>query len=291
VNAVISRLLRLHRAVREFPDAWSPDVFAAIETRTNPREYYWDGIKRACTGAAPQEVLFQYTLRGWGHYTEGGVTRRVTPGHAFVAVIPSAHVYCLPPESGEWTFFWIIVRHPYASARLAEARRRTDAIIELGAQDPLLTSAVKLFEGAGLNTFRDEFAREMTIFEFLVEYERFAHGAAGRTHRADRERLMEACRRHVIANLERPIDVSELAAIHQMSRSHFSHHFRGATGLSPGKFITDVRLQEVNRRLVRSRDTLKTIAAQTGFADANHLCKVFRRHYHLSPGSFRKQMR
>jgi AraC-like DNA-binding protein len=291
VNAVIRRLLRFHREQPPSSHAVSPDLFTAIETRTDPREYHWDGATRVA-GRGAHDVLFQYTLRGWGHYTEGGVARRVTPGHAFVAILPSAHVYCLPPESSEWTFFWLIVRHPYVSERLVRARRRADAIFPLGAQDALLRIAVKLFEGFALGAFRDdEFAREMAIFEFLIEYERFVHRAAGPIDRAEREQLLETCRRHVIANLSRAIDVSELAAIRQMSRSHFSHHFRNATGLSPGRFITDVRLQEVSRRLAGSGDTLKMISAQTGFADANHLCKVFRRHYHLSPGAFRKQMR
>ncbi len=55
--------------------------------------------------------------------------------------------------------------------------------------------------------------------------------------------------------------------------------------------MTQVRLEAAARHLAESDDTLDTIAAQTGVADANHLCKVFRRHYHLSPGTYRKQLR
>jgi transcriptional regulator GlxA family with amidase domain len=52
-----------------------------------------------------------------------------------------------------------------------------------------------------------------------------------------------------------------------------------------------VRLEEAARRLAQSGDTLSAVAAATGFADANHLCKVFRRHYGLSPGAYRGQLR
>jgi transcriptional regulator GlxA family with amidase domain len=55
--------------------------------------------------------------------------------------------------------------------------------------------------------------------------------------------------------------------------------------------MAQVRLEEVARQLVQTDATLATVASETGFADANHLCKAFRRHYHLSPGTFRKQMR
>ena len=55
--------------------------------------------------------------------------------------------------------------------------------------------------------------------------------------------------------------------------------------------MTQVRLEEVACRLAQTDVTLAALASETGFADANHLCKVFRRYYHLSPGAFRKQMR
>lgn len=73
--------------------------------------------------------------------------------------------------------------------------------------------------------------------------------------------------------------------------THFSHYFRAVTGLPPARFVTQIRLEEVTRCLLETNHTLETIAAATGFADAKHLCKVFRRHYHLSPGAFRRQMR
>ena len=34
---------------------------------------------------------------------------------------------------------------------------------------------------------------------------------------------------------------------------------------------------------------LVEVASACGFADANHLCKVFKRHYHVSPGKWRAE--
>ena len=85
--------------------------------------------------------------------------------------------------------------------------------------------------------------------------------------------------------------VSDLAAAHGLSRSHFSRHFKAATGLAPAVWVRQVRLEEAIRRLLGGSDTLEAVAEAAGFADANHFCKVFRRQYHLSPGEFRRQMR
>jgi AraC-like DNA-binding protein len=73
-----------------------------------------------------------------------------------------------------------------------------------------------------------------------------------------------------------------------MSRSHFSHHFRAHTGLTPGRFIAEFRVGEAAKMLRDPRLPLKQIAAANGFADANHFCKVFRRFQHMSPTSYRR---
>jgi len=62
--------------------------------------------------------------------------------------------------------------------------------------------------------------------------------------------------------------------------------FKAKTGISPAAFVTEVRLKEA-LKLLRTPAKLEDVAAQTGFADANHFCKVFRRHFHTSPGAYR----
>ncbi len=77
---------------------------------------------------------------------------------------------------------------------------------------------------------------------------------------------------------------------HDMSRSAFSHHFRNSTGMTPALFATRVRLEEALNRLLHSDQKLESIAEMTGFGDATHFCKVFRRHYYVSPGEYRKRL-
>jgi len=87
------------------------------------------------------------------------------------------------------------------------------------------------------------------------------------------------------------VAVTDLAQLSGMSRSHFSHSFRAATGMAPAQFIRQIRLEEATRRLLHTEQPIEAIARATGFANANHFCKVFRQRFHLSPGAFRRQMR
>jgi transcriptional regulator GlxA family with amidase domain len=87
--------------------------------------------------------------------------------------------------------------------------------------------------------------------------------------------------------LSQPPSAAELADMNQLDRTTFSRKFKARTGLSPAAFVTEVRLEEA-LKLLRTDAKLEEVAASTGFADANHFCKVFRRHFHSSPGSYRR---
>jgi len=75
-----------------------------------------------------------------------------------------------------------------------------------------------------------------------------------------------------------------------MSRGHFSLRFRALTGLTPGRYATQVRVDEAARMLRETRDPMKSVAAACGFANANHFSKVFRRFQHLGPLSYRRTL-
>lgn len=261
---------------------------AGLEAHPEGELYQWDGQRRYVNPARPY-VVFQYTLAGWGVYEENGTAQRLMLGQAFAAYVPSAHVYRLPPDSPGWTFFWVMFNHPFVVARIADIKAASGAVTELAPDGLPVARLVRLFEGVYQGGFRDEWAQEQALFEFLWEYERHEHDR--RYDRPLREPLLADVRRAVLESLDSVLDVAHLARSRGMSRSHFSHHFRAVTGLPPARFVTQIRLEEVARRLLETNYTLETIAAETGFADAKHLCKVFRRHYHLSPGAFRRQMR
>jgi transcriptional regulator GlxA family with amidase domain len=102
--------------------------------------------------------------------------------------------------------------------------------------------------------------------------------------------MLDSIRSYTLKNLRRSFGVDEIARRQGQSRSHFSHAFKQATGLSPAAYVLDIRLAEARLRLREKSVPLKEISVSTGFADANHLCKAFRRRFHLSPGAYRRQI-
>ncbi len=264
------------------------NTHCGFETRQDPKQYDYDGLKRGADPAHPY-LVFQYTFKGWGSYTTHNQTYKILPGTAFNAFIPSPHRYFLPQESAEWTFFWLLVSHPYVVDRMSRRQVETGPVFPLTASDGLFLQAVTLFEHICEDRFSDEYAEEQMLFSFMLEYERYAH----RTNyqQPKRDQLLSEVRTYVLKMLHRPVGSAELGALWGMSRSNFAHYFKGVTGLSPAKFIRSVRLEEAAFRLLHTEQILETIAHETGFADATHFCKAFRQFYHLSPGQYRRQIR
>ncbi len=297
-------------------------LYIGVETQTDPRAYVWDGMRRGGDRRHPF-VVWQYTLDGRGAFIHGrGDGRKAGKGrdagidlHAgrgFVAVVPSEHVYRLPESSKRWTFFWLITHHPYVVSRVASAVARGGPIIEASPESEMVSAASLVFERA-CRGFGDALEAEWMVMGWMIALERHfnsaARDAAVRRARAsadsadtDRagaafdadgdagDRLLAEATRAVLGRIDRPVDVSALAGARGLSRTAYSHLFRRQTGLSPAAFMARVRLEEAARRLMATDAPIKVVARETGFADANHFCKAFRRKYHLSPGDFRRRM-
>lgn len=251
------------------------------------REYEWDGLRRGDDPAHPR-LMLQVTLGGWGAFETGGKTWRVEVGQAFFAILPSAHVYRLPAESPEWSFFWLNCGHPWVVERGQQLAERHAPVFALPADAALMAVCRTFFARICQGRFEDAFAEEMAALEWVLELERHLHDLAH--PRGRRGRLLEELREFTQANLGRAFGIEEFAQRHGLSRSHFSHQFREATGLAPAAFVLETRLAEARRLLRESGAPLKEIAERTGFADANHLCKAFRRAFHMSPGVYRRQV-
>lgn len=57
--------------------------------------------------------------------------------------------------------------------------------------------------------------------------------------------------------------------------------------MTPGKFLADLRMNYVIRLLECSGMKLSSIAEVSGFSDASHLCRVFRKQHGITPEAFR----
>ncbi len=282
----LQQFLTSAQDTHEGPAWWTPvdAYFGSIETRSERNSYYLDGMKRIGRRDRPL-VFFQFTFAGLGHFESyGQAPQPIPPGTGFFAVILSRHRYYLPESSPGWTFAWIGLYHPYLLRRITKQVELTGPVIRALPNSPLVARLLRLVRGAFRKDFRDRFEVERALFDFTLTYEQSAEKAPS----PGGAQMLEELRQRLLADLQQPIGVAELARERGMSQSAFSHSFRTQTGLTPARFILELRVQEAARLLVGTHLTLERIAEKCGFANGNHFGKVFRRLRQQSAGSYRR---
>ena len=281
-------LVGVSRQLKEAPSWWTPvhAYFGSAETRTDPSSYYWDGMKRLGPRDRPL-VFFQFTFAGFGHFESyGRPPQVVTPGTGFFAVIPSRHRYYLPQTSPGWSFAWIGIYHPYLIRRIAKQVAATGPLVQASPNSALVKHLVRLVRGAFVKDFRDRFEVEKALFEFTLAFEQLVQAAPSTVG----EGLLEELRGRVLADPRSELGLELLASERGMTPTAFSHFFRAQTGLTPARFISEVRVQMAARLLMTTQLSLDRIASECGFANGNHFGKVFRRFRDQSPGTYRRSV-
>jgi AraC family transcriptional regulator len=103
--------------------------------------------------------------------------------------------------------------------------------------------------------------------------------------------MQDAVERATVLIRERyaePLTLADLAEAAIMSRFHFSRLFRQTTGISPGRFLTAVRLHEAKRLLLTTSISVADISCMVGYTSLGTFTTRFTECVGVSPGKFRR---
>ena len=99
--------------------------------------------------------------------------------------------------------------------------------------------------------------------------------------------LVQAAIEDIRANYAGLYGVEELSERLGVSKSHLVRTFTAAVGVSPGRYLTTVRIEAAQRLLLHREYTLDVVASLCGFSGANYLCRVFKKETGQSPAQWR----
>lgn len=106
----------------------------------------------------------------------------------------------------------------------------------------------------------------------------------------DPRTVTEQARDLIRKNFSHPeINVSTLAELLHVHRITLNRLFMKTYGISPGKYLNSVRLQEGIRLLTETADPVKEVAKQCGYASAGYFTKVLQRQTGHTPRSLRSR--
>lgn len=94
--------------------------------------------------------------------------------------------------------------------------------------------------------------------------------------------------RYVAEHYVEKITVDELAELAHLSTSQFTRQFNKLFQMTPGRYLTRIRINAACSLLTRTDLDLTSIAAQCGFHDASHFVKHFKKQMGMTPGAYRQ---
>src|SRR5207249_10498547 len=90
-------------------------------------------------------------------------------------------------------------------------------------------------------------------------------------------------------NIEEDFSLGQLAAKAGLSKFHFIRLYKNATGETPSRYHTDLRMDAARRLLRETKKSVAEVALDVGYANPSHFAKLFRRQTGLSPSDYRQQ--
>jgi AraC-like DNA-binding protein len=102
------------------------------------------------------------------------------------------------------------------------------------------------------------------------------------------ETVVERVIRALRENLGEQITIDDMARTAMFSKFHFSRIFQRTTGVSPGRFLSALRLQEAKRLLLTTSMTVADISHLVGYNSIGTFSSRFRSSVGVSPTEYRQ---
>ena len=231
-------------------------------------------------------TIFNYCVKGSGWCSVANARHEVGPGDLMVVPAGEPHAYGTNPAD-PWTLHWF---HAMGTnvPRLLEH-------LEAGAESPVVHLGRAPELEALFNEVREALEDDYSEYQLLYSAQTLAHLMAvmirlrreqPRTEGTALNRVratLEYMKRHLAA----AHGVAELAALADLSPSHYSELVHSCTGYPPKEYLTRLRMHRAAQLLDTTELPVKAIAQELGFADPLHFSRVFRRINERSPLRYR----
>lgn len=237
-------------------------------------------------GRSLDSFTLAYITSGGGVFeSESSGQSKIKAGDLFILLPNEWHRYRPDPATG-WDEYWVefdgeqarrIMDHPGFS--------RKEPIISLGYNEKVLSLFIEITECI---------ERSPAGFEHLIATQtsqivaRVLTAIQQQSNRLADEIIQRACCR-IMEQFDQAIDMNQLAQESGMSLSGFRKKFTQTTGLPPGQYIQQIRLNKAGELLRQTDHSIGDIALQLGFENIYYFSRLFKQKTGCAPSAYRKQ--
>ena len=160
-------------------------------------------------------------------------------------------------------------------------------VINLGIREELLDTYLKIFdlvekEPPGFQQIASGLVIKLLGYIFSFQKQK---GFSGKPI----ARVIEEIRFYMRQNVEKEINLEELAKTYHVGYSYFRKMFKEYTGISPGQYHLQLRLIRAKELLISTNESIKEISYSLGFQSIFYFSNLFKKKEGMSPLQFRNK--
>ena len=95
--------------------------------------------------------------------------------------------------------------------------------------------------------------------------------------------------RYIKENYRETISISDLSKLLNVCNDHLIRLFNDTIGITPTKYINNVRLEEMQKLLTNTDISITEISYMVGFSSASYVSKVFKEIFGVTPSQYRNK--
>ena len=243
-------------------------------------DYHWDNRVRKNS-----YVLLQYTISGKGSFQTPDHTYPQQAGDLFLVQVPGDSQYSLPDDSEYWDVLYLEFSSECLPL-LYHIHQSCGPAFHLEASSTLPDQMKQLYADAISNQLASVFDNSKAAYAFLLDLADYAL-----EHPALSSPRVTLAKNYLDSNYyNTDLNLDEVADVVGLSKYHLCREFNHLYGISPGKYLANLRLQKSCALLLQNRQhTIAEIASMVGFSNDNYFCKVFRKAFGTTPTQYRLQ--
>ena len=227
-------------------------------------------------------AVLHYVYAGQGTFTYRGKTYPLHRNQGFLIPAEGEATYS-SSSTDPWSYFWIGVGGSKVSSLLEFAG--------LSGESPVFHDA----GGEGKSHFEAIYESYFDHGAFGIDclgeaYLLFAHLGGGLKKSSSSERgHIQAAKEFIRHNFQFPITITDVSRSVEVSPNYLANLFAKEEGISPKRYLTDVRMEVAAHLLLSDSTPVAEIGRAVGYANPLHFSKAFSAYYGVSPLHFRNQ--
>jgi len=232
------------------------------------------------------QAIFIYCTHGAGWCELSGRKHWVKSGELLIIPPGASHTYGAD-EKRPWSIFWVHATGASLKLLLEEFGASVERPLHFLGQDPQLAAlfdeVIDILEHGYTLPHLLYASRSLAHLLGLMVWHRQQKWQPDPEPRQNMAQSIAYMKRH----LNKPLKVSNLAAMANLSSSHYSALFKRHTGYAPIDYFMRLRLHQACQLLDNTDLNVKEIAAALGYDDPFYFSRIFKALNDISPSEYR----